>query len=383
MKAAFKREIGRLGSTWTYLVGMILIPLAVALFFVDLLDAGLPQRLPTSIVDLDHSTMSRQIRRTLDSNQFVNITDVAESYDEALEQVRKGQVYGFFVIPANFQADAVGGRKPTLEYYTNMTYFVSGTLAFKGFKSVAVTTSGGMLKTTLTAVGIPDNMAGGLLTPVIIDINPLNNPWMNYSAYMAPSYVMATFVLMIMLMTVYAITGEIKHGTSVRWLKANNGSVIRALFTKLLPHTVIYIAVAFGILWMFFCWQHFPLNGSLAWVLTATVLLVVASQAFAVIVCSLIPNPRFAYSMCALFGVLTYSFGGFSFPVENMYGAVAIFSWFAPVRYWYLIYINEALNGVALFYSRWFFAALLIFPLLSLIPVLRLKKALLNPVYVP
>lgn len=383
MKAGIKREIQRLGSTWSYLVGMVLIPLGVALFFVDLLADGLPQSLPTSIVDLDHSTMSRQIRRTLDSNQNVTITEVAESYDEALAQVRRGEVFGFFVIPANFQADAVGGRKPTLEYYSNMTYFVSGTLAFKGFKSVAVTSSGGMVKTTLSALGVPDTTVEGLLTPVVIDINPLHNPWMNYSIYLSPSYVMTTFVLMIMIMTVYCITDEIKHGTSVQWLAVNKGSILRALFTKLLPHTVIYCVVGLGLLWIFFVWQHFPVNGSLLWVIIATLLLVTATQAFTVFVCSIIPNPRFAYSICCLFGVLTYSFGGFSFPVENMYGAVAIFSWTAPVRYWYLIYINEALNGVALYYSRWFFAALLVFPLIALIPLRRLRNALLNPVYVP
>lgn len=382
-KAGLSREIRRMSSRPVYLIGMVLIPVVVAVFFVSLLGVGLPQQLPTSVVDLDQSAMSRQIRRTIDTSQLVDISCDAESYTEALGQVRRGEVYGFFVIPANFQRDVLAGRKPTLEYFTNMTYFVPGTLAFKGFKTVAVTTSGGVMKTTLESMGIPDTTVEGLLTPVVIDLNPLNNPWMNYSIYMSPSFTMATFVLMIMMMSVFSITGEIKQGTSRQWLATNGNSMTRALVTKMLPHTIVYFCVGLLLLWIYFGWQHFPLHDNLGWMILATFLVVIASQGFALFISCVVPNPRLAFSICALFGVLSYSFTGFSFPVDNMYGAIAIFSYLAPVRYWYLIFINQALNGVAVYYSRWFFAALILFPLLSWVLCGRLKKAMLNPVYVP
>ncbi len=66
-----------------------------------------------------------------------------------------------------------------------------------------------------------------------------------------------------------------------------------------------------------------------------------------------------------------------------MYGFLAVFSWLAPIRYWFLIYVNEALNGVALYYSRLYFAALLLFPLGTFTMLWHLKRACLKPVYVP
>ena len=66
-----------------------------------------------------------------------------------------------------------------------------------------------------------------------------------------------------------------------------------------------------------------------------------------------------------------------------MYGALAVFSWLAPIRYWFLIYINEALNGVGLYYSRYYYAALILFPLVASVLLKRLKNACLKPVYVP
>ena len=110
---------------------------------------------------------------------------------------------------------------------------------------------------------------------------------------------------------------------------------------------------------------------------------VVACQAFALIICCVLPNLRLALSVVSLFGVLSFSITGFSFPLEDMYGAVAIFSHIVPVRYYFLIYIDQALNGIALYYSRWYFVALAIFPLVATTMLWRLKKACKNPVYVP
>lgn len=378
-----RREIRRMGSRPAYLMGMVLIPLAITVFFASLLAVGLPQQIPNAVVDLDQSAMSRQVRRTLEVSQLIDITEQAESYEQALDMVRRGQVYGFFLIPANFERDAIAGRTPTLEFFSNMTYFVPGTLTFKGFKTVAVTTAGGLAKTTLVSLGVNSNQVDALLQPVVVDINPLNNPWMNYSIYMTPSFTMATFVLMIMVMTVFSITTEIKQGSSVEWLRAAKGRMSVALVGKMLPHSIVYFIVGAGMLWIYFVWQHFPVNGSLGWMFLATALVILASQAFALFVCCVVPNPRLAFSMVALFGVLSYSFTGFSLPVPSMYGAIAIFSWIAPVRYWYLIFLGDALNGYPIYYCRWYFVALIGFCLLPALLTRRLKNAMLNPVYVP
>jgi len=381
--AGIRREINRIGSRKMYIFGMIVVPLFTIIFFLSLLGEGLPNRVPTAVVDLDHSTMSRSVTRSLRALQIIDICKDAESYDQALDQVRAGETFGFFVIPANFEKDALSGNTPTLEYYTNMTYFVPGTLSFKGFKTVAVTTAGGVVQQTLVSMGVDPQNVASIIQPVVIDQFPLGNPWMNYSYYLTPSFSMATLALMIMLMTIFSITMEIKDGTSPQWLAVNDGSIVQALSTKLLPQTVVFCSVALFMLWLMFGYSHFPLHGSIVRLIVATFLLVIASQGFAVFICSVVPNPRLAFSICALFGILSFSFTGFSFPVQSMYGSLAVFSWIAPVRYWFLIYINEGLNGIDLYYSRFYFAALILFPLVAGVLLRRLRKACLKPVYVP
>lgn len=380
---SIKREVRKLTGTPTALIMMVVVPICCVLFFVTLLSEGLPLKVPTSVVDNDHSAMSREVTRALNSTELVDIQQKDESYDDAMAAVRSGKIFGFFVIPRNFEKDAIAGNVPTLEYYTNLTYFVPGTLSFKGFKTIAVSTSGSVAMAKLSAVGLSGDAITPLVQPVSIDSVGIGNPWTNYSYYLTPSFTFGCLGLLIMLFTAYSITYEIKHGTSREWLATAGDSIDIALVGKLLPQTVIFWAVSVCSMALLFGFNHFPMAGSLGWMLVAVLLFVPACQAFALMVCCLLPNPRLALSIVSLFGILTFSFTGFSFPVEQMYGAIGIFSYISPVRYMFLIYINNALNGFDIYYVRYYFVALLLFLYAGMLFTRKLKNSCLNPVYVP
>lgn len=383
LKATMLREVGRLASRKIYLFAMVLVPVLMSVFFVSLLGEGLPLKIPSAIVDLDHSEMSRSITRSINATELVNISMKLDSYTDAMAATRRGEIYGFFVIPENFQSDALGGRTPSLDYYTNMTYFVPGTLAYKGFKTVAVGTTGSMVRTTLVSAGADPGVVSSLIQPLNVDTHPLGNPWTNYSYYMSPSFIAGVFALMIMLVTAFSIATEIKYGTSPQWMATAKGRISVALAGKMIPQFIIWSVSAMFMLALLYYYRHFPMNGSMGVMIAATLLFVVACQAVGVLFVSIVPNPRLSMSLAALFGILSFSFVGFSFPVQSMYGAIGVFSWLMPVRYYFLIYINEALNGIPLYYSRWYFVALIAFPFVCSVLVGRLKRALLRPVYVP
>ena len=96
-----------------------------------------------------------------------------------------------------------------------------------------------------------------------------------------------------------------------------------------------------------------------------------------------LPNLRLSLSVCALIGILSFSIAAFSFPVPSMYPAMGIFSYIVPIRYNFLIYIDQALNGIDVAYSRMWFVVYIIFMLLPFTLLWRLKRDMNNPVYVP
>lgn len=377
-----RREIHRYGARRVYIWAMLLVPLAVGLFFVTLMDKGLPTKVPTAIVDLDNTPMSRNLTLSLASTELIDITEHLTSYHDAVSHVRSGEIFGFFLIPENFEADALAGRTPTLSYYTNMTFFVPGTLAFKGFKTMAVLSSGAVVETSLTSVGMTESTAGTILQPIVIDTNPLGNPWTNYNIYLSNSFLPGVLELMIFLVTCFSICEELKRRTSIRWIEQARDSIGVAVLGKLLPATLIFTIVGWLFEALLYGYCHFPC-AHLGNMLLAMPIYVIACQSFAVIVCSIIPNLRLSLSICSLMGILAFSVAGFSFPVDKMYGSVGIFSYILPVRWFFLIYSDQALNGIDIYYSRIYYIALLIFPIVATILVPRLKKRALNPVYVP
>lgn len=381
--AIITREVRRISRRPIYKWTMIIIPLACACFFVSLLAPGLPVKVPTAVVDLDNSSLSRQIIRDLGASEFIDITDYLDNYHEALDAVRRGDIFGFFIIPNEFEKNAIATNSPTITYYCNMAYFIPGTLSFKGFMTIAVSTTGSMAKMQLVSTGIDSNATGALIQPLVVQDHPMGNPWSNYSIYLCNSFAPAVLALLIMLTTVFSICEEIKRGTSVEWLAKAHGSIIIALVGKLLPHTLIFSIVGISMQSLLYGYNHYPLNCPIWVMIVAMVLFIIACQAFALFVSCILPNLRLALSVVSLIGVLSFSITGFSFPTENMYGAIAIFSYIVPVRYYFLIYIDQALNGISLYYSRWYFVWLTIFPLVATTMLWRLKKACQKPVYVP
>ena len=103
---------------------MVFVPVGFALFFMDLMSEGLPLRAPVAVVDLDDSSLSRRVVRNLSSSELVDVAFRASSYAEALELVKSGKAYGFFIIPRDFMADAVGGRAAELSFYSDLTFFI-------------------------------------------------------------------------------------------------------------------------------------------------------------------------------------------------------------------------------------------------------------------
>lgn len=366
-----------------YFAMFVIVPAASIFFFLSLLGDGVLKNVPTAMVDLDNSRMSRAVSRSLGAMENVDIQYRLNSYVEAMDKLNRGDIFGFFVIPPDFGKKTLSARQPEISYYCNMTYYVPATFAFKGFKTVAVSTSGAVVKTALVSVGADEASVGATLQPVVITQHPIGNPWLNYSYYLNSTFIPAMLQLLIFLMTAYTIGDEIKRGTSTRWLETAKGSMLVAVVGKLFPQWVVFSVWGVLMQSIMYRYMDFPMNGNLLNMISAMLLFVWACQGFALFFFSALPNLRLGTSALSLLGVLSFSLTGFSFPVSDMYGAIGIFSWIIPVRYYFLIYIDIALNGFPIYYARVYYAALLLFPLVGMSLLWRLKRVCVKPYYVP
>ena len=161
------------------------------------------------------------------------------------------------------------------------------------------------------------------------------------------------------------------------------GSVVRAISAKLLPQTCIWMVVAFFMEAWLYKINGYPVHGSWLWLTVSELMFVLACQGMALFFFGLFPNLRLSLSISALLGILSFSVAAFSFPVESMYPSIGIFSWIMPIRYNFLIYIDQVLNGVHIYYSRIWFVAYIIFMLLPFSMLWNIKRCMARPVYAP
>lgn len=378
-----RREWKRIATDRVYLIGMLGIPLFSCLFFVSLMWNGLPTKMPVALVDMDNSVNSRNLARQLDAFGQTDIVMCTASFTEAREAMQEGKIYGIMLIPKHFAADASLGKQPRLSFYTNNAYLIAGSLLFKDMKTVSTLAAGSVGRSVGLAKGLSDEQIMSQLQPIVIDTHPLGNPWLNYSVYLNNMLLPGILQLTIFLITVYSIGIEIKQRTARKWLARGNNSLSFSLLGKLLPHTLVFFAVGIALIAIFYRYMQFPALSGIFPMLVALLLFILSAQAMGILMIGVLPTLRLGLSFASLFGMLSFSVAGFSFPVSAMYPSIQALSNLFPLRHYYLIYVDQALNGRSFFYSCPHYIALLLFLLLPFFVLRNLKKALLYFEYQP
>lgn len=377
------REMKRLAARPLYLFCMVLAPLFCYVFFTTLMADGLPADLPAGLVDMDRSAMSRRIGRTLGSMSQTGIVGHYENITEARLAMQEGKIYGFFYIPERLSEQTQNGRQPTVSFYTNYSYLIAGSLLFRDMKSMGELGSGAVTRSVLLAQGATERQAATFLRPITIDVHPLNNPWLNYSVYLCNTILPGILMLLIFMVTVFAIGSEIKEGTARLWLRMSRKSVALALLGKFIPHTIVFSIMAMLYNAYLYGFLHFPLNSGPFPMLLASLLMVVSSQCVGIFMFGILPTLRLGLSFASLWGVISISISGFSFPSMGMPPMIQGLSWLFPLRHYFLIYADQALNGYDMSYSWGSYLALLFFALLPLTVLQRLKGVLIYHSYKP
>lgn len=380
---SFKRGLVQLVRRPMYFLMMVIVPLLGSWALLDLMKGGVIREVPVGVVDLDDSELSRRLLRNLNAFQQVDIRYQYKDFKEAKWAVQRGEILGFYYVPADLQQRALSGRSPEVSYYINYSYFPAASMQYKGFKTISLLTNGGIVQTVLRTVGLPQESVMATLQPYVAHSHAPGNPWLNYDFYLNLSFVPCLFSLIILLVTAFTLGTELKSGLCRQWLAVAGDNMVLALTGKLIPHTVLFTAVGWLIQWLMFVVYELPLNCNPWHMLLAMPLLVMANQGFAVLMFCFTPNFRFGSTLCTLMGMLSFSFCAFSLPEEAMYPWVAAIGYMVPIKYYFLLSVDQALNGIDLYYSRVYYAMLGVFIILPLVLSWRIKRECMNPIYVP
>jgi len=377
------RELRAFSRRPIFLMIMFVAPLGFLWLFTSLMDAGLPTKLPAALVDEDDTHVTRQLTRILGTMQETNFVITTKSFTEARQAMQRGEIYAIFRIPKGTTEAALTQRQPVISFYTNDTYYVAASLLMKDMRKMSEMAGLAMTRATMRARGFRDDQIMGTLQPIVIESHPLGNPHLNYSVVLTNLIVPGLLMLVIMLTTSYSFGNEWKRGRQKHLYEMGDGNIAVIVIGKLMPHTVIYTILFWLFDIIFYGYLEFPCACGIPRMMLWGFLAVLASQGFGLLMFLAFPGQmRMAMSACSLLGVMQFSLAGFSFPVSAM---DLPFQWLAnifPLHHYFVIYVNQALNGYAVHYVWPSVMALVLLFMLPQFFAFRLRDAFLHKDYI-
>jgi len=262
-----RREWKRIVSRPIYLVITVLLPLLAIFVPRMIFQEGVSRHLPIAVCDLDHSTLSRHVIRSLDGDPFLQIQSQVPDIALGQKLLLSGKIYALVVFPENLERDIRLKRSPKIaSYYNNQLFSVAG-IVVREIQGVISAESESLKVLFYESQGQQRAAAKIQGNPVQIDTHTLFNPYLNYNVFLATPLGPAMLQVVVMMTTIFVIGLELKNGTSMEWLATAKGSFSATLLGKLTPYTLIFLFVGFVFnLWLFFC-AGIPQQGSFLFLL--------------------------------------------------------------------------------------------------------------------
>lgn len=361
-----KREIALLFNSKSTFIFAVILPFVSILFFNTLLSEGVARNLPVAVVDLDHSSISRNVISQLNAAPEIEVGFFPISQQKGEELVRLGKVYGVITIPQNFETNLKSGKQVSVINQYNSNLLLPGGLEYKAFRKVIGTISAGVNIEKQRKKGISMQQAMVNYQPIVANNNVLSNPYTNYSYYLNTGFLAMFFQIFVMLTTIYCFGADLKYSKGNKLLSITKGNLLAVIVGKVLPYTVWFLLVGIIMLFSMYVWQDFPFFGSKITVLAGLLLLILANQSFALFFVAMSNSFREALTVGSGFAAVSLSFSGITFPIFGMPKVLQWLSQIFPFTHFFELLLDQSQRGFPVFYS---FKAIVILVILCISPL--------------
>jgi ABC-2 type transport system permease protein len=353
----------------TTVVPLLLMALLMAVF-----SAGLATRLPIAVIDLDGSDLSRTIIRTVDATPDAAVIAKIGDLAEGRQLLVAGKIRGLMMLPEHLERDVTAGRRPEVVFFYNTQTLTTGNLVLRGIAAAVPAVAAGVRLSLRTANGQPLDLAEAALQPIPVQVHPLFNPTLNYAHFLLAALLPTILQVVVVTASAYSIGLDFETRHRLRILRRLGGGIWPALAGKLLPYTLVFMAVlglADAVLFGVF---ELPLRGSGAVLLLAGFLFILACQLIGTLLALLLRPMASAISIGTLLTAPAFGYMGIGFPRLAMghfaygWGAILPGTWYLTAR------IDQTIRGTPLELSWRPILVLLAFVVaLATLAVLRLQ----------
>lgn len=379
-RAVVRREMARAGSSAYYPVLLVALPLLSFAILVAIFGGGVPRDLPVVVLDQDHTALSRGLTRMIDATSSMRVAWQVTNPSAARDLILEGKAYASVAFPADMERDVGRGQAPKVVARYNAQILLPASLIRRDLRAVVSTASAGLERRARQSRGEAPSSALAHIEPIRLDAHALFNPQLNYVHFLVAALLPTMLQLFVTVGTVFVIGVELKESTAGDWLAAAGNSTWRAVAGKLLPYTLHFSVLGGVMLAVIFRWTGAPLRGNAQVLAAATILLVLAYQAVALLLIAWLANLRLATSAAAVYCTPAFAFVGVTFPAIGMPAVGRAWGAILPLTHYLRVLTDQGLRGTPAWVSMPSLGILLVFVLAA--PVLcwwRLGRVLRDP----
>lgn len=181
------REFQLIFSDVGVMVLIFAVPLIYPMLYSFIYYPEVVRDMPITVVDMSHTSESRQFTRNLDATPDLKVASNSISMEEALLKFKNREVRGVVQIPECFSKDIANKRQVTISAYADMEFFLYYKALVTGTSFVTLETGKTIQVENLMNSGLTEDQAEIVAEPIKIVDNVMANKAGGFASYGIPA----------------------------------------------------------------------------------------------------------------------------------------------------------------------------------------------------
>lgn len=284
------------------------------------------------MVDADRSPMSARLVHKLESSAYFRLQGQAETYDEALRRVEKGEADAIIEIPRHFEKCWTVEGRSSLLLAVNAVNGSKGSLALSYLQQIV---SDYARELNLEASGVVCQ-----LSKIRVDSHYLYNRHLDYKVFMLPALMVTLLTMLCGFLPALNVVGEKEKGT-IEQINVTPVGKWTFILAKMIPYWIIGFVVLTVALVLIGAVYGLVPSGSVVALYLLVIVFVLAVAGLGLVISnysSTMQQAMFVIWFCMLIFILM---SGMFTPIESMPAWAQTITYFNPLRY--LIQVMRAI----------------------------------------
>ena len=297
------------------------------------------KNLNLSVIDNDHSSLSRELIQKVTSSNYFRLTNVSDNYKQALKSIERNESDLILEIPANFEKDLINRQGSKLMVSVNAVNGMKGGISMTYLVGLINDFNSSFIKKLMPSTAGVSSVPG-----IQIDSQYRFNPHLNYRVFMVPALMVMILTLLCGFLPAVSIVFEKEIGTMEQ---INVSPIPKTTFilAKLIPFWLVgFIVITIGFLIAWAVYGLIP-AGYFSTIYLFAAIYIIAVSGLGLVISNYASTLHQAMFIVFFFMLVFIMLSGLYTPIDSMPEWAKWIAAFNPLKYFMDVMRSVYLKG--------------------------------------